>query len=151
MMIREANMNDLENLFPVFMEGYLFHYEGRKDVFSAPNELFLRDELIEHICSTEQKIIILIEKENIVGYLSYKIKTKGKENVLWIDELVITESQRNKGYAKKLIGRIEDIAKGIKAKRIELNCWAFNANALELYKKCGFSTQRVVLEKNVIV
>lgn len=151
MIIREANMNDLENLLPLYIEGYMFHYEGRKDVFNAPNELILRDELIDNLCSPEQKIIVIVEEERICGYLLYKIKSKGKDHTLWIDQLVIAEESRNKGYATKLMKEIEKKAKETKAKRVELNCWAFNEGALELYKKLGFNPQRLVMEKDVIV
>ncbi len=151
MIIRKASMNDLEGLFPIFLEGYIYHYEVRKDVFGEPNELFLRDILIDDLCGTDKETIILIEDETIIGYIQYAIKEKNRDKILWIDEFVVTKDKRNMGYGKKLMDYIEDIAKSIKAKRIELNCWCFNTDALEMYKKRGFSNQRVVLEKDIIV
>lgn len=149
MIIREAVMNDLEVLLPLFIEGYIFHYDNRKDIFIEQPELALRDLLIDNLCSTDKKTLILIDAEEVIGYIQYEIKMNRKDKVLWIHELVIKNEKRHMGYAKKLMEKIEQVAKDMKVKRIELNCWNFNTDALKMYEKLGFNTQRIVLEKTV--
>ena len=148
-MIREANMNDLDKLFPIFKEGFIYHYEGRKDVFQEPNDLILRDELINHLSSMDYHYLIIIKDDEIIGYAKYKIKERNKYKVLFINELIITETMRHKGYGKMMMDYLTDIGKKLKVRRIELECWSFNTNAYEMYEHLGFKPQRVVLEQDL--
>ena len=45
--------------------------------------------------------------------------------------------------------QIKKIAKKEQVKRIELNVFSFNENAIKLYKKLGYKEQRIILEKEV--
>ena len=50
---------------------------------------------------------------------------------------------------KELMNKIDEIAKEENCERIELECWAFNENALGMYEHLGFGEQRVKLDKKV--
>ena len=47
------------------------------------------------------------------------------------------------------MNKIDEIAKEENCERIELECWAFNENALGMYEHLGFGEQRVKLDKKV--
>ena len=146
MVLRDGNIKDIDNnLLKLYIEGFIVHYENRKDIFERQSIDDLRNKIIESLNSDEEKIIVIEDNNVIVGYLCYKIK----RNSLWIDEIVVGEKYRNNGYGKILMKEIENIAKEKKCKRVELNCWSFNKNALKFYENLGYTQQRIVFEKNI--
>ena len=48
-----------------------------------------------------------------------------------------------------LIDKVIEIAKEEKCKRVELDVWSFNNNAIDMYKHIGFDKQREMLEINI--
>ena len=149
MKIRKANINDINNnLLNLYIEGYNMHYENRKDMFLKKSDDDLKSYLINTLKNSSE-IILVIEIDNkIIGYAA--IQYKGKlEKYLWINEIIIDSDYRNKGYGKKLIDEINLFAFKNNCKRIELNCWSFNEEALKFYEKIGFNQQRIVFEKEV--
>ena len=143
MIIREAKKEDLNNnLLSLYIQGFRFHYNGRPDVFSNRTDGQLKDSLLEELTKLN---FLVLEDDKIKGYVAYHIKDK-HDKILWIDQLVIDENNRKQGYGKKLINKLQEIAKKEECKRIELDCWSFNQNAIDMYKHIGFDEQRVMLE-----
>lgn len=142
--IREASINDIDKgLLKAFIEGYRFHQNGRPDVFANLTDEMLKSDLIDNM--DRLSTILILDDDNIVGYLSYKIKEKYTKK-LDIDQLVILEKYRGKGLGRKLIDEAKRIAIKNECDRIELNCWMFNENALEMYEHVGFNKQRIIYE-----
>lgn len=142
--IKEATKNDIDNgLLEVFIEGYRYHQNGRPDIFSNISDEDLKKDLIKNF--ENLSTIVLLEDNIIVGYLAYKIKERHTKK-LDVDQLIITESCRHKGYGKKLMNEVKNIAKNTNCDRIELNCWMFNINAIEMYEHIGYSRQRIIYE-----
>ena len=91
------------------------------------------------------RVLGFFKDDKLIGFLSYEIKEMVNK-YLWIDEFMITESERKKGYGTLLMNKAKEIAEKEKVKRIALNVYAFNENALKLYKKLGYLEERYVLE-----
>ena len=142
--IRKANIDDIDKgLLDVFIEGYKFHQKGRPDIFANLNDEILKADLISNFERLET-IVILVD-ETIVGYLSYFIKN-GHAKKLDVDQLVILEKYRNQGLGKKLMEEVKNIALKNNCVRLELNCWLFNDNAINMYEHIGFKKQRIIYE-----
>ena len=145
--IREATLNDLDKgLLKVFIEGYRYHQNGRSDIFANLTDEELKNDLINNF--DRLQTIVILDKENIVGYLSYIIK-KRHTSKLDVDQLVILEQYRGKGLGKKLMEKASKIAKENECDRIELNCWLFNENAINMYEHIGFDRQRIIYEMKI--
>ena len=148
-MIRYASKKDLtEEFFDLCYEGFLFHYEHRKDIFKNISKDVLKNHILEQIKNDGLKILLIEENNKIIGYLSYEIKEKVTK-ALWIDEFVIKEEYRHNGYGTKLMEKVKEIAMNEKIDRIEFNCWSFNENALKFYRKLGYSEQRIIFELKI--
>jgi ribosomal protein S18 acetylase RimI-like enzyme len=142
--IREATLEDIDNgLLNVYIEGYEYHQASRPDVFISRAYEQLREDLIKDF--DKLSIIIIIDKTEIVGYLSYKIVDR-RNRKLDLNQLVIKEDYRGKGLGKILIEEAKKIAIENNCSRIELNCWLFNKNALAMYEHIGFCKQRMMYE-----
>ena len=144
-----ANDNDVDsNLLNLYIEGFKTHYENRKDIFTAKTDEELKNDLI-NVLRNPEKIVLVIEVENaIIGYVEFKYSTKATKSI-WIDEIFVDNDYKRKGYGRMLIEEVSKFAKKNNCKRIELNCWSFNENALKFYKNIGFIQQRIVFEKPV--
>lgn len=147
-MIKEIKIEELnDEFFNLYYEGFLYHYNNRKDLFKKRTI----DELKEYLYNQMEnglKIIGYFKNNKLIGYISYEIKEK-VTNYLWIDEFVITETERGNGYGTLLLNEISRISDLEKVKRLELNCYCFNENAIKLYKKLGYKEQRIIFEKEV--
>ena len=144
---REATLNDLDKgLLKVFIEGYRYHQNGRSDIFADLTDEELKNDLINNF--DRLQTIVILDKGNIVGYLSYIIK-KRHTSKLDVDQLVVLEQYRGKGLGKKLMDEVKKIAKENECDRIELNCWLFNENAINMYEHIGFDRQRIIYEMKI--
>ena len=142
--IREATLNDIEKgLLKVFIEGYRYHENGRPDIFINISDEDLKNDLIQNF--DRLTTIVILDNENIVGYLAYKIK-KHHTKKLDVDQIIILEQYRGKGLGKKLMEEAKKIAKENECDRIELNCWLFNENAINMYEHIGYDRQRIIYE-----
>ena len=145
-MIRYANKEDLnKEFFDLYYEGFLYHYEHRKDIFKKRSIDELKEYLFNQIDNDDLKILFLEEDNNFIGFLTYEVKKKLTTS-LWIDELIIKEEYRSHGYGTILIDKIKEICKNENIDRIELNCWSFNEKAMKFYNKLNFDVQRTIFE-----
>ena len=143
--VREATIDDVEKgLLYVFIEGYRFHQNGRPDVFVNLTDDQLKQVLLKNNFD-RLKTIVISDNEEIVGYLSYRISDSNSRK-LDVDQLVIKESYRRTGLGKKLIDEAKNIGVKNECNRIELNCWLFNQNAIDMYEHIGFNRQRIMYE-----
>ncbi|MBQ3297770.1 MAG: GNAT family N-acetyltransferase [Bacilli bacterium] len=147
MLIREVKDTDIsKGLLNVFIEGFRYHYNGRPDIFSNKSDEELKEDLINSIMN--DNIMVLEDEDRIVGYIQYEIREKHAKT-MWVDQLVIDKQCQKKGYGKLLLDKVIELAKQENCERIELECWAFNDNAVGMYNHIGFSEQRVKLEKKL--
>ena len=156
MEIREAKLNELEEIAVLMEQVALVHYEGRPEIFKKKSKEVIKNEIIEILENDERTLLIAIDEEsNIKGVLIYKIKeVKGRVDVkdfktLWIDELVVDKKCRKNGIGKLLMKKAEEIARIEKCIRLELNCWNFNEDAIKFYEKIGMEKQRIIMEKEI--
>lgn len=62
------------------------------------------------------------------------------------DEFCVDKEFRRQGVATELIAFIKAYTKEKGFKRLELNMWEFNQDALEFYEAVGFKTYRRYME-----
>ena len=87
----------------------------------------------------DNDIIIIKDGDTLVGYCCVAIYDDG--NIVWVRRIAVKPEYQGKGYGKNLMEQaiVYGIHKG--AKRGFLASDALNANAIALYKKCGFVSQ----------
>ena len=54
------------------IKGYRYHQNGRPDIFANISDEELKEDLIQNF--DRLTTIVILDNENIVGYLSYKLK-----------------------------------------------------------------------------
>jgi glucosamine-phosphate N-acetyltransferase len=126
-----------------------FSYENLKNLISVLEQLTvvklddiskLRDYLLSlNVNTTNKKYILVIKYDGqIIGTGSILIENKIIHNmgkVGHIEDVVIDSEFRNKGFAKKLITELIQIAKENECYKVILDA---SNNVTNFYEKCGF-------------
>ena len=153
MKVREAKVEDIEELSELLIQAQELHCKNRPDVFKNMTKIEAEEEIVEVIESQDRKMIVAIsENDKICGLVIYKIKkvedhiNLKNETILYIGKIVVDEKSRRKGTGSLLMKEIYRIAKKLKCNRVELNCWNFNKEAIEFYKAQGMEIQRLNME-----
>lgn len=68
---------------------------------------------------------------------------------VWIYDIIINEDFRRRGYASRTLELVEDRAKELGAKSVELHVFGHNHGALSLYEKMGYNETSITMAKQV--
>lgn len=135
-----VNIDDLKlnTITPEYREEYfkfainMSYNSGGKFFISKENDLVLGFVA----CS-------VIQYEDFAN-ISYKCPKKGV-----ITELYVKDIARKKGVGKALVKKAEEYLKSINCEYVELDVFASNINAYNLYKKQGFKERVIVMLKEL--
>jgi diamine N-acetyltransferase len=85
----------------------------------------------------------LIEEEgHYIGYIG--VQSKGEE--LFLSKIYIRADERGKGFGKKAVQFLEDIARKLKLKKISLTVNKNNIGAVKAYERMGFKNLGPVVQ-----
>ena len=151
-MIREAVINDFEQLQSIVQEVHNLHCEARPDVYNDVTEPLSKDYFNGLIINNETKVFVIDIENEIVAYSILKVSKTQNIPILrpsayvYIDDLAVKASYRNNGLGKKLFAYIKEFAKDINADSIQLNVWEFNKPAIDFYESIGMKTRNRRME-----
>jgi len=106
---------------------------------NAPNEVEVSVDEMLNWGFGQDKIFdfFVLEKESVIVGIAvyyYKYSTwKGK--CLFLEDIIVTESERKNGYGKLLFNEVVKVAKAKKVRRMEWQVLDWNKAAIEFYKK----------------
>ena len=105
----------------------------------APNEVEVTiEEMTEWGFGTDKHFDFFVALENdiIVGLALYYYKySTWKGKCLFLEDIIVTESQRGKGLGKLLFDKVVQVSKEQKVRRMEWQVLDWNTPAIEFYKK----------------
>ena len=152
MQIRFAKENELDRVNELRKQVNDLHVEGKPEVFKPGFNDELKD-YIHVIFNDPGQEIVVAEDEGVICGFAVLNHINRPETVfmyerdfLDIDEFCVDKDYRRKGVASGMISFIRDYAKEKGFKRLELNMWEFNQDALAFYEVAGFSTFRRYME-----
>jgi len=90
------------------------------------------------ITSTSQDVLLVIDNEQVSGQAIVSLIQKLPKKEVRIDEVVIDDSQRGKGYGTELLLACEQWARDHMADKIELTSRPSRVVAHHLYDKLGY-------------
>ena len=129
--IRKGTETDIEQALHLIKELAIYEKaEGEVEV--TPAEMldwgFGKDKLFD--------FFIAIENDVIVGLALYYFKySTWKGKCLFLEDIIVTESQRGKGIGKLLFDKIIQVSKETKVRRMEWQVLDWNEPALNFYNK----------------
>ena len=129
--IRKGTESDIEQALSLIKE--LAIYEKAPDeVEVTPNEMrawgFGSNKIFDFFVAEENDVII--------GMALYYFKySTWKGKCLFLEDIIVTESQRGKGIGKLLFDKIIEVSKETKVRRMEWQVLDWNTPAINFYKK----------------
>jgi ribosomal protein S18 acetylase RimI-like enzyme len=152
MIIRFAKENELERVNELRRQVNDLHVDGKPDVFKPGFSEELRDFIHVIWDDPEQEIVVADSYGIICGFAVLHHINKPEtpfmfeRDFLDIDEFCVDEAYRRQGAASEMIRFIKEYAVEKGYKRLELNMWEFNKDALAFYEAAGFETFRRYME-----
>lgn len=136
--------NDLKSYFDFIINcEFELNNTYLKDYYKKQNKTEITKVIKKH--SEDIKYLIAFDENNPIGMLAYTIsKEFGK---LQINSLFIKNKYRSLGIGKKMIQKIENIAKKEKCKFIRLFVEKLNPKGLKFYKSNDFKITGYKMEK----
>ena len=129
--IRKGTESDIEQALSLIKE--LAIYEKAPDeVEVTPNEMrawgFGSNKIFDFFVAEENDVII--------GMALYYFKySTWKGKCLFLEDIIVTESQRGKGIGKLLFDKIIEVSKETNVRRMEWQVLDWNTPAINFYKK----------------
>jgi RimJ/RimL family protein N-acetyltransferase len=84
-----------------------------------------------------------------VGIVWFALRNPGVGRSVWIYDIIIKENFRRKGYASRTLELVEDRARELGAKSVELHVFGHNHGARALYEKMGYTETSLTMAKQV--
>lgn len=130
--IRKAKLGDEEVIFDLINQLALYEKEPQEVTNTIPE---LRKHLFEdQICSA----IVAIANKNIIGFaLHYTSYSTWKGKCLYLEDFYVIPEYRKHGVGSMLFEETINIAKSIKAKRLDWQVLDWNEIAINFYNKQG--------------
>ncbi|MBC8485127.1 MAG: GNAT family N-acetyltransferase [Bacteroidetes bacterium] len=132
--IREAVRTDSEEIIRLILE--LAKFEKLTPPDEAGQKHLLDDAFSD---SPPFKILVAEQYGGLLGYAFYLFTYSSFEakKTLYLEDIFISESHRNKGIGKLFLDKIMKIAKANDCGRMEWAVLDWNVNAIKFYEKLG--------------
>ena len=152
MIVRFAKESELDRVNELRKQVNDIHVEGKPDVFKPGFGQELRD-FVKVIWNDPEQEIVVAEDDGVICGFAVLHHINKPENPFMkerdfidIDEFCVDKDHRRKGAASEMVSFIKKFAREKGFRRIELNMWEFNQNALAFYEAAGFKTFRRYME-----
>ena len=150
--VRFAREDELDRVNELRRQVNDLHVAGKPEVFKPGFCDELRDYI--HVIRADPNKAIVVAEANggVCGFaiLNHIVRPENpfmfERNFLDIDEFGVDENFRRQGVASEMIRFIRDYAKEKGYRRLELNMWEFNRDALAFYESAEFRTYRRYME-----
>ncbi|MBN1639161.1 MAG: GNAT family N-acetyltransferase [Ignavibacteriales bacterium] len=144
--IKKCNNEDLNDLLKIGIDTYFdtFNKYCSKDVMeNYLEEAFERNKIHSEMMNKDSHFFFVYANEKLSGYLKININDAQcdlkDENGLEIERIYVKKEYKGKGIGYSLINFGIEKAKEFKKDFIWLGVWEKNREAIEFYKKNGFS------------
>ncbi len=150
--VRFAREDELDQVNVLRKQVNDLHVAGKPDVFKPGFGAELRDHIHTIWNDPRQKIAVAEMRGKICGFAVLNHITRPENpfmlarDFLDIDEFCVDSACRRQGVASAMIRFVRQFAKENGYRRIELNMWSFNREALAFYEAAGFKTFRRYME-----
>ena len=101
---------------------------------------------------TRDHYIYAVRDESVpaeVGMVWISPRDSGAGRALWIYDIIVHDEFRRRGYASRILNQVENKARELGARRVELHVFGHNQGARALYENLGYTPTSIVMAKPV--
>jgi len=149
-----AKEEELLEILEIKKEVHKNFVKQRPDIYKESDILYTND-FINSFFANASKLILLAKKDGCtLGYVfiqlvNIQLPMMTERTYIYINDLAVLEKYRNNGIASLLLKHIEKMAQEMGAAKIELAVHVFSSNAIQLYKKNGYTSRTIRMEKEL--
>jgi ribosomal protein S18 acetylase RimI-like enzyme len=153
MHIRRAAESDKEELFPLVLQSQLFQkQEVEKETIQKIDQFKenTRENFEKWFGEEDKEYFVAEENGKIIGFILL-MTDDVVSNTVSLSDVFVKEECRKQGFATELVNHAIDWSKESGAKEIVLAVGKNNTQAIELYRKAGFTEKEddyIYLSKN---
>jgi len=156
MLIRRAQIKDIDRVRELLFQVNNVHANGRPDIFIKDGIKYTNEELAAIFKDDKTPVYVYLNDEDFVcgyGFCIYE-EVKGSTNMhdmktCYIDDICIDENMRKQGIGERIYKHIVECAKKDGCNRITLNVWACNPGAVKFYQKMGLVPLKTMMEQKI--
>ena len=136
-------------------ESYAKHLAETEEISlreATKNTLEQFNELVPQGLKTPAQLffdVLLTETDQTIGFVWLDFRERFDLKVTSINDILIHQAYRGKGYGKKLMSLVEQEAKKAGAVRIRLHVFNNNTPAKKLYESMGFEPISIYMKKDI--
>lgn len=155
LIVRRARDTDSDFLSHAIGELQALHATAMPELFKPTVEPYLPERLSSLLSNPAAHILVADVDDRAAGFAHFWIfhEPEGENNFsntkLFISYVYVRAECRCKGVGRALVEEAQNLAKELDISSVELNVMAFNALAIDFFKKCGFISLREVLFRKV--
>ncbi len=153
--IRKAELTDVERLQALQFQINAFHKKHLPDDFLSPEEIAKNINLNEFIDS-QNYIVLVVEHDNdVAGFVMGNVWERKswvlqRRQIASLQQIAVDTAHQRKGLGKMLVEAFEHEAKQKGSEELWLEVYAFNEDAIELYKRQGIEPTLLFGQKRLI-
>ena len=154
MILRRAEISDMEGINKLLEQVCLVHHKGRPDLFKFGAKKYTDEQLAAIICDDSRPIFVAVNKENqVLGYAFCIFQQHKNDNILtdirtlYIDDLCVDENIRGQHIGSSLYRHVLDFARESGCYNVTLNVWISNETTVKLYQPCDLKLKKVVMKR----
>ncbi|MGF1731743.1 GNAT family N-acetyltransferase [Photobacterium kasasachensis] len=134
MYLARFSEDDYEKLIS-WVPNEAFNYLWGGPVYSFPLTI---EQIHGHVSKPEVNPFVLLDNDNVIGYIELHRESVSVYRLCRV--LIASESDRGKGYGKRLVALALDYALDtLKAKKVTLAVFEHNDRAISCYQSLGFT------------
>lgn len=105
--------------------------------------------LIEHVSNGSAMVYGVFDSDELIGYVWAYEHTFREEIRIYVNEIHVDETYRNRGIGKQLLSSVENLAKSKGYGALYIHAEGDNDGAIRLYQKEGYEIERIQLRKRL--
>ena len=154
MIIRRAEIKDMEGLNRLLRQVAMVHHVGRPDLFKKGSKKYTDEELADLLTDESRPVFVGVDDADFVmGYAFCILEDHTPDHAmtdilsLYIDDLCVDETLRGQHIGKELYQYVLQYAKEQGCYNVTLNVWECNPSARKFYEACGLVPYKTGMEK----
>lgn len=143
--LRQAKAEDYAALCALFAEGDQFHQNALPTRFQVSEPARSQEFFLTQVDDEATQFIVAEQAGTIQGFILFTTvmidgaTTMKARRYLYINSMVVSLASRRQGIGRQLLAYAETWAQAHSIPTIELNVFAFNQAALQLYQEVGYT------------
>lgn len=150
MELLQIGEEQIDNAFiDIYIQGYELHRSMYPDVFRKVEKNDYKKEIASEFLS-HNLVYKIMNGNTLIGIFTAYPTISDNLTTFFLEKLVIDKKQQGKNHFTEIIKKIQEEAKKYGCKAIDLNCWAKNKHAIDIYKHLGFEERNIRFRYNII-